>query len=97
MRIFIVGIGSHGYRGQEFDDLQSIRMRNKTGKSVMCEIKIRNVIAINDLWPSDVSEGFQNCNPVDAPTPMVTAEELGECKKKGEQGNEIRPRQLRCI
>ena len=63
----------------------------------MCEIKIRNVIAINDLWPSDVSEGFQNCNPVDAPTPMVTAEELGECKNKGEQGNEIRPRQLRCI
>ena len=35
MRRFIVGIGSHSYRGQEFDDLKSIRMRNKTGKSVV--------------------------------------------------------------
>ena len=59
---------------------------------MVCEMKIRNVIVINDLWPSNVSEGFQNCNPVDAPTPVVIAEELGECKKKGEQGNEIRPR-----
>ena len=69
MRRFIGGIGSHGYRGQEFDDLQSIRMRNKTGKSVVCEMKIRNVITISDLWPSNVSEGSQNCSPVDAPTP----------------------------
>ena len=31
------------------------------------------------------------------PTSTVIAEELGECKKQGKQGNGIGPRQLRCI
>ena len=31
------------------------------------------------------------------PPPTVIAEELGECKKQGEQGNRIGPRELRYI
>ena len=31
------------------------------------------------------------------PPPTVIAEELGECKKQGEEGNRIGPRYLRCI
>ena len=33
-----------------------------------------------------------NCDPEDAATPTVIAEELGECKKQGEVGNRIGPR-----
>ena len=38
-----------------------------------------------------------NCDPAEAATPTVIAEELGECKKQGEQGNKIGRRYMRCI
>ena len=51
----------------------------------------RKVTAISDFWPPSVNESSQNCNPMDAATPMVIAEELGKCKKQGEQGNRLSP------
>ena len=38
-----------------------------------------------------MNEGSQNCNPGDATTPTVIAEELGECKKQDGHGNRIWP------
>ena len=46
---------------------------------------------MSNFWPPNVNEGSQNCNPADAATPTVIAEELGKCKKQGEQGNRIWP------
>ena len=41
-----------------------------------------------------MDEDSPNCDPADAAVPTVIAEELGGCKKQGEQGNRIEPRQL---
>ena len=46
---------------------------------------------------SKCDEGSPSWDPADAASHMVTAEELGECKKQSEQGNRVSPRQLRCI
>ena len=41
--------------------------------------------------------GKPKCDSADAATPAVIAEELGECKKQGDQGNRTGPRYVRCI
>ena len=48
--------------------------------------------AISDLQMSMGMRPSDCCRP-----PMVTAEELGEYKKQGEQANRIGPRELRCV
>ena len=57
----------------------------------------RNVTAISDFWPPNVNEGSHKCNPEDAATLVVTAEELGEWKKQGVQGNRAGPVEPRCV
>ena len=60
-------------------------------------MSINNVTAISDFWPPHGNERSPNCDPADPATPTVIAEELGKCKKPGEQGHRSSPRQLRCV
>ena len=53
---------------------------------------MRNVTAISDFWPPNVNEGSPNCDPGMLPPATGIAEELGEHKKQGEEGNRIGPR-----
>ena len=71
----------------------------------MCEMKISPAILVNKKWHSHQQFLASKCewglpklqSQWILPTPMGIAEELGECKKYGEQGNGTGPRYLRCI
>ena len=38
--------------------------------------------SLSDFWPPNVKEGSPACDPGDATTPPVIAEEQGECEKQ---------------
>ena len=52
----------------------------------------RHVTAISNFWPPNVNVSSLSCDPADAAICKLIAEELGECKRQGEQGNRVGPR-----
>ena len=80
----------HALGGQVFFTLWNENISCHTNKQEMSQ---PSVISGLQMWMRAPQTAIQRM----LPPATVIAEELGQCKKQGEVGNRIDPRQLRCI